>query len=50
MVNNRTKRAGLAAPGGSAMPAMNYKNHERGTGSGKVITGTSASGGAALLW
>lgn len=32
-----------AAPGGSAMPAMNYKNRERGTGAGKAITGTAAS-------
>lgn len=39
-----TKRAGIAAPGGSAMPAMNYKNRERGTGTGKAIEGTSANG------
>jgi len=37
-----TKRAGIAAPGGSAMPAMNYKNKARGTGSGAEIEGTGA--------
>lgn len=31
-----------AAPGGSAMPAMNYKNRERGTGSGQAVGGTAA--------
>ena len=31
-----------AAPGGSAMPAMNYKNRERGTGAGKAVSGTGA--------
>lgn len=31
-----------AAPGGSAMPAMNYKNRERGTGAGRAIAGTAA--------
>lgn len=34
-----------AAPGGAARPAMNYKNRERGTGSGKAIPGSEAGGG-----
>lgn len=36
-------QANKAAPGGSAMPGMNYKNRERGTGTGNDFAGTSAS-------
>jgi len=32
-----------ASPGGSALPAANYKNRERGSGSGSAIAGTSAT-------
>jgi len=39
----RQKGYNAAAPGGSAMPAMNYKNRERGSGSGKAIDGTAAA-------
>lgn len=39
---NISREAGRAAPGGSAMPAMNYKNRERGTGAGTAIRGTGA--------
>lgn len=31
-----------AAPGGSKMPAMNYKDRQRGSGSGKAVAGTEA--------
>ena len=31
-----------ATPGGSNLPAMNYKDRQRGTGSGKAIAGTEA--------
>ena len=31
-----------AAPGGSNMPAMNYKKGQRGTGAGKAIAGTES--------
>lgn len=45
-MNNKTEirnRLDIASPGG-AMPAMNYKNRERGTGTGHAVAGTSANG------
>jgi DNA polymerase I-like protein with 3'-5' exonuclease and polymerase domains len=38
-----------ASPGGSPMPAMDYKNRERGTGTGKPITGTAAQAPVAAV-
>lgn len=37
-------RAGVSSPSGAAMPAWDYRNRERGSGSGSVIVGTSANG------
>ncbi len=36
-----------SAPAGSAMPAANYANRERGSGSGSAISGSSANGATA---
>lgn len=38
-----------SSPGGSALPAANYANRERGSGSGSAITGTAAGGGPGTL-
>ncbi len=42
--NGTYAQANHAAPGGGALPAANYKNRERGSGSGSAISGTSANG------
>jgi len=41
--DNIKAKANHATPGGSARPACNYKNRERGSGSGSAIPGTSAN-------
>lgn len=43
-MNNKTAYLAKlsAAPGGSAMPAMNYKDRQRDSGAGKAVTGTEA--------